>query len=146
MNKKYQNKRRKIQSFILVHCLFLEKLIQLSNHNLNQISTMHQESLQAITTNLQFTPRKKILRHSTLGSFLNISLRKPYSQPKLENPILACCKQFTHKNKDCVNIIHKKNQVEEIQLDKSFHKNLSGLRRRSSSTQQTQLTFKKRSS
>ena len=53
---------------------------------------MHQESLQATTTNLQFPLQKKRLRHPTLGSFMNVSLREPYSKPKLENPILACFK------------------------------------------------------
>ena len=78
---------------------------------------MHQESLQAITINLQFPPQKKRLMHPTLGSFVNISLREPYSKPKLENPILACCNQFTHKQKDRVKITHKKNKVGERQPD-----------------------------
>ena len=83
----------------------------------------------AITANLQFLPQKKRLRRPTLGSFMNISLREPYCQPKLENPIPACFKRFMHKQKHRVKTIHKKNQVGEIQPDQSFHKNLAGFRR-----------------
>ena len=65
---------------------------------------MHKESIQAITTNLKFPPQKKKLRHPTLGSFVNKGLREPYTSPKLKTPILACPKQFMHKQNMCKTI------------------------------------------
>ena len=63
--------RDKRQSLILVHSLFLEKLIQLSNP---QPQLDFHYALRILTSNLQFLPRKKRLRHPTLGPLVNISL------------------------------------------------------------------------
>jgi len=70
------NQETKTQSYILVHSLFLEKLIQLSNP---QPKLDFYYASRILTSNIQFPTRKKRLRNPTLGPSMDISLREPYS-------------------------------------------------------------------
>jgi len=70
------NQETKTQSFIVVHSLFLDKLIQLFNP---QPELDFHYASRILTSNLQFPPQKKRLRHQTLGPSVNISQREPYS-------------------------------------------------------------------
>ena len=72
--------REKIHNlFILVRSLLLDKLIQLSNP---QPELVFHYASRILTSNHNqstiLTPKKKT-KAPTLGSFMNISLREPYS-------------------------------------------------------------------
>ena len=78
MSEKYEQEK-KTQSFILVHSLFLEKLIQLSNPQ-PELDFRYESRIFTSNHNQSTIPAsEKRLRHPPLGPSVNISLREPYS-------------------------------------------------------------------